>query len=55
MEREIVGENFKKIEMWKRNGKKIFWEKRTCKKQLKKKNCFFKNATTCSFFFFFFC
>jgi hypothetical protein len=28
MEREIVGENFGKMEMWKINSKRKFWKKR---------------------------
>jgi hypothetical protein len=28
VEKEIVGENFGKREMWKRNNRRKFWEKR---------------------------
>jgi hypothetical protein len=37
VEREIVGENFGKREMWKRNSRRKFWEKRTSKRNNKKK------------------
>ena len=54
VEIEIVGENFRKREMWKRNCKRKFWEKRKQVREIIKKMKWLLQKCHYMYFFFFF-